>query len=67
MELSELPPEESVRIEAALGELGDRYLKPLLRKVYGEAGNDDKDAEKLYEKLRMARIRYRRFARGIAG
>jgi len=66
-ELSGLPPEETTKIEAALGELGDRYLKPLLRKVYGETGNDAKEAEQRYEKLRMVRIRYRRVARSRAG
>ncbi|MFC4599613.1 HRDC domain-containing protein [Cohnella hongkongensis] len=60
-ELGELPEEEAARIEEAIGELGDRYLKPLLRKVYGEASSAD-EAEAKYEKLRMVRIRRRRAA-----
>ncbi|WP_186438432.1 HRDC domain-containing protein [Cohnella terricola] len=59
-ELSEMASEEALRIERAIGELGDRYLKPLLRKVYGETGFSDEDLEKNYEKLRMMRIRHRR-------
>lgn len=59
-ELSGVPSEEIGQIESALGELGDRYLKPLLRKVYGESKANDQETERQYEKLRMARIRFRR-------
>ncbi|RED63867.1 HRDC domain-containing protein [Cohnella lupini] len=59
-ELSELPAEESVLIETAIQQLGDRYLKPLLRKVYGEVNSNDEEVERQYEKLRMVRIRCRR-------
>ncbi len=59
-ELLELAPEESVEIESAIQQLGDRYLKPLLRKVYGESGSNDQEVERQYEKLRMMRIRFRR-------
>lgn len=61
-ELSGLTPDETLKIEAALGELGDRYLKPLLQKVYGENVASGKEAEQRYEKLRMMRIRHRRTA-----
>ncbi|RKP53969.1 hypothetical protein D7Z26_11300 [Cohnella endophytica] len=59
-ELVGLDAEEASQIETAIGQLGDRYLKPLLRKVYGETVTNEEETEKQYEKLRMARIRYRR-------
>lgn len=59
-ELSAVSRDEIVQIESALGELGDKYLKPLLRKVYGEVKVNDQETERQYEKLRMARIRFRR-------
>lgn len=59
-ELQELSPEESLQIETAIQQLGDRYLKPLLRKVYGEVNSNEEEVEKQYEKLRMMRIRHRR-------
>jgi biotin operon repressor len=60
-ELLELPPEESLQIKAAIEQLGDRYLKPLLQQVYGEnGGSDEEEVERQYEKLRMMRIRHRR-------
>jgi hypothetical protein len=58
-ELLEVTPEESLQIESAIRQLGDRYLKPLLQQVYGEIGSND-EVERQYEKLRMMRIRHRR-------
>ncbi len=62
-ELQELSSEESLQIEAAIAQLGDRYLKPLLRKVYGDSNNNDQEVERQYEKLRMMRIRFRRVSK----
>ncbi|MFC5528589.1 HRDC domain-containing protein [Cohnella yongneupensis] len=62
-ELAEISAEEIGKIESALGELGDKYLKPLLRKVYGDLKTNDQETERQYEKLRMARIRFRRVSR----
>jgi hypothetical protein len=59
-ELSGLSAEESALIETAIVQLGDRYLKPLLRKVYGEVNSNEEEVERQYEKLRMVRIRCRR-------
>jgi hypothetical protein len=64
-ELLELTPEESLQIETALQQLGDRYLKPLLRKVYGEASANELEVERQYEKLRMMRIRFRRVSKAV--
>lgn len=60
LELAALPPEEWTQASEAMAQLGDRYLKPLLHKVYGEAAAAQPDAQQQYEKLRMMRIRYRR-------
>lgn len=57
--LVELSNEETGQIEEAISQLGDRFLKPLLRKVYGDSNHNDQEVEKLYEKLRMVRIRFR--------
>lgn len=62
-ELQELSSEESTQIEAAIAQLGDRYLKPLLRKVYGDSKGNDQEVERQYEKLRMMRIRFRRVSK----
>lgn len=62
-ELIELSSEESSQIEAAIAQLGDRYLKPLLRKVYGDSTGNDQEVERQYEKLRMMRIRFRRVSK----
>ncbi|WP_276354680.1 HRDC domain-containing protein [Cohnella caldifontis] len=59
-ELAEVPPEEWTLASEAMVQLGDRYLKPLLRKIYGETVSDPSDLERHYEKLRMMRIRFRR-------
>lgn len=57
-ELSDVAPEEWKQVSEAMAELGDRYLKPLLQRVYG-AGDGGQDLERKYEKLRMMRIRFR--------
>lgn len=59
-ELIELSSDEALQIEAAIAQLGDRFLKPLLHKVYGDSKGNDQEVERQYEKLRMMRIRFRR-------
>lgn len=59
-ELTTLPPEEWAKASDAMAQLGDRYLKPLLRQLYGEAETSQSDLEQRYLKLRMMRIRFRR-------
>lgn len=60
LSLAEVPEDELIKIESAMGELGDQYLKPLRAKVYGEEISDEQVMEQQYERLRMARLRYRR-------
>lgn len=59
-ELSGIDQEEASRAEAAMGELGDRYLKPLYQRLYADEAGGGQEAERRYEKLRMLRIRFRR-------
>lgn len=60
-ELSGMDGEEISRAEAAMGELGDRYLKPLYQRLYAESENGGgQETAQRYEKLRMVRIRFRR-------
>ncbi|MFC5701200.1 HRDC domain-containing protein [Cohnella faecalis] len=59
-ELGEVPYDEWTQVQGAISKLGDRYLKPILREVYGEPAAGDQEVERRYEKLRMMRIRLRR-------
>jgi biotin operon repressor len=61
-ELSEVPEAEQQLIWEAMAAKGDRYLKPVLEQVYGQAedGAPGRQVEQLYERLRLMRIRYRR-------
>ncbi|TJY41028.1 aldolase [Cohnella pontilimi] len=59
-ELTTVSNEEWTQASEAMAQLGDRYLKPLLHKLYGETAAGDKEVERHYEKLRMMRIRFRR-------
>ncbi|MFD0961426.1 HRDC domain-containing protein [Paenibacillus chungangensis] len=58
-ELLTVPEEEKQRVRESLSLLGDRYLKPVMQQVYGE-GNGEVQADKLYERLRLIRMNYRR-------
>jgi hypothetical protein len=60
LELAALPAEEWTQASEAMVQLGDKYLKPLLQKVYGEEEAPAQEIEHRYEKLRMMRIRFRR-------
>jgi len=66
LELAAVPSEEWTQASEAMKQLGDRYLKPLLHKLYGEAASGQPDAQQQYEKLRMMRIRYRRERQSVA-
>lgn len=61
-ELSAVPEGEREEIWQALSAIGDRYLKPVLHRVYGEdaASQSDRPVEQLYERLRLMRMSYRR-------
>ncbi|AJY73630.1 HRDC domain-containing protein [Paenibacillus beijingensis] len=61
-ELSEMPPEEQQQVWNALLEEGDKYLKPILHRVYGEETNFGNKLDIIYDRLRMLRLRFRRSA-----
>lgn len=59
-ELSHVPLEEQTAIWSSMERAGERYLKPILLDVYGEAGLQGDQSSVLYERIRLVRIRYRR-------
>ncbi|MCD1260948.1 HRDC domain-containing protein [Paenibacillus athensensis] len=59
-ELKAVPAEEQARALQAFESEGDRYLKPVLQRLYGEEAPNDKDADRIYEWLRLLRLRFRR-------
>lgn len=59
-ELGKMPEAEQQLVWDALQSVGDRYLKPVLYKVYGEEAVQGKPLDLLYDRLRLIRLRYRR-------
>ncbi|WP_172252226.1 HRDC domain-containing protein [Saccharibacillus deserti] len=59
-ELQMMPEEQRLAALRAYTELGDSFLKPVLKKVYGEEPPSEPGLDILYEQLRLLRIRYRR-------
>ncbi len=59
-ELEKMPASEQQLVWDALLSVGDRYLKPVLFKVYGEEAVQGKPLDLLYDRLRLIRLRYRR-------
>ena len=59
-ELEKMPESEQQLVWDALLSVGDRYLKPVLYKVYGEEAVQGKPLDLLYDRLRLIRLRYRR-------
>lgn len=61
-ELGTVPDAEQAAVWKAFEELGDTFLKPVLQRVYGQekGGEEVGGTEKLYERLRLIRIRFRR-------
>jgi biotin operon repressor len=58
-ELLELSETEQDKIMSALREVGDKYLKPILKAVYAEDELQGKPLDLFYERLRLMRLRYR--------
>ncbi|CAH1221667.1 hypothetical protein PAECIP111893_04756 [Paenibacillus plantiphilus] len=59
-ELEHVTEAEQRLVWDALLSVGDRYLKPVLHKVYGDNSEQGKPVDSLYDRLRLIRIRYRR-------
>jgi biotin operon repressor len=58
-ELSQVKPELREAAQRLFGELGDRYLKPIVTRLLPGAEPGDKQVERTYEWLRLERIRLR--------
>ncbi|MBO7744713.1 HRDC domain-containing protein [Paenibacillus sp. MWE-103] len=61
-ELASMPASEQQLVWDALQSMGDRYLRPVLHRVYGEDAEQGKGKglDLLYDRLRLIRLRYRR-------
>ncbi|MBP3962048.1 HRDC domain-containing protein [Paenibacillus lignilyticus] len=61
-ELESMPESEQQLVWDAYIAVGDRYLKPVLQRVYGEEAvqGKGKSIDLIYDRLRLIRLRYRR-------
>ncbi|MBN2979880.1 HRDC domain-containing protein [Cohnella algarum] len=64
-ELAGMPQTEIDGALKAMKDLGDRFLKPLVKRIYGVTEEGGGEAERCYEKVRFVRIRYRRGAQAV--
>ncbi|MDN4069554.1 HRDC domain-containing protein [Paenibacillus vini] len=60
LELKDMPTEQQNEVWKAFEEMGDSFLKPVLQRVYDQETLDAGGLDKLYERLRLLRISYRR-------
>jgi hypothetical protein len=58
--LQAVPAEEQELAWAAFELQGDRYLKPVLQSIYKQDELDGKEVDRIYEWLRLLRIKFRR-------
>jgi hypothetical protein len=59
-ELNSIDHEEQHQVQLLFAELGDRYLKPVLFKLYNEQQLKEKDVNKTYEWMRLLRLKHRK-------
>jgi hypothetical protein len=64
-ELKEMPGDRQAEALKAFEEKGDRYLKPVMQKVYPDAELSASDVNRAYEWLRLLRLKFRR-EKGLA-
>jgi hypothetical protein len=60
VELGGVDQEEQLQVEQLFKQLGDRYLKPVLFKLYDEQQLKEKDVNKTYEWMRLLRLKHRK-------
>jgi ribonuclease D len=60
VELGAVDQEEQLQVEQLFKQLGDRYLKPVLFKLYDEQQLKEKDVNKTYEWMRLLRLKHRK-------
>ncbi|WP_141335226.1 HRDC domain-containing protein [Paenibacillus sp. tmac-D7] len=65
--LEQVPAVERELAWQAFEQQGDRYLKPILQKVYAQDSLSAKEAERIYEWLRLLRLKFRRTERPKQG
>ena len=58
-ESSEIPAEETDKAIRLFAEVGDRYLKPVMMRMYDDQQRKHADLDHLYERLRILRMKYR--------
>ncbi|MEX2460077.1 MAG: HRDC domain-containing protein [Paenibacillaceae bacterium] len=59
-ELGSIDHEEQRQVQVLFAELGDKYLKPVLFKLYNEQQLKEKDVNKTYEWMRLIRLKHRK-------
>jgi hypothetical protein len=60
LELVSVDHEEQKQVQELFVELGDKYLKPVLFKLYNEEQLKEKDVNKTYEWMRLVRLKHRK-------
>ncbi|GIP38748.1 hypothetical protein J31TS4_20280 [Paenibacillus sp. J31TS4] len=61
-ELSSIAAEELEQADRLFADLGDRYLKPVAQQLYSEEEMKGREAARIYEWLRLYRLKFRRKA-----
>jgi hypothetical protein len=59
LELTHVAADLTEKVKELYAALGDRFLKPVMKALYTEEELKDMDANDIYEKLRLHRIRFR--------
>ncbi|QGQ95062.1 hypothetical protein EHS13_09290 [Paenibacillus psychroresistens] len=62
LELVAVDHEEQKQVQELFAELGDKYLKPVLFKLYNEQQLKEKDVNKTYEWMRLVRLKHRKLS-----
>lgn len=60
LELGSIDHEDQQQVQVLFTELGDKYLKPVLFKLYNEQQLKEKDVNKTYEWMRLVRLKHRK-------
>jgi hypothetical protein len=59
-ELASISEEDQIKAWNAFETEGDRYLKPVLHRIFAANEFKDKDLDRAYEWLRLLRLRFRK-------
>lgn len=61
-ELHSVPTEELTQVNELFLSMGDRYLKPVMQKLYSAEDLKGKDVNRIYEWMRLYRLKFRKQA-----